>query len=132
YVKPEIGRKPDFLNEGDHVSLGTTAIFKRCVDALKNQKSYAAGAFDEYCQLFSENLERFRLGKAAGEFDETVVKSIEEFLPYRNEMVQLFAIIAQYSPTEELVQRIHRLLESLIPYMSRPQSVSQYQEWDFD
>jgi TIR domain len=132
YIKPEIGRKPDFLSEGEHVSLGTTPIFKRCIDALKNQKSYAAGAFDEYCQLFSENLERFRLGNVSGEFDEAVVKSIEEFLPYRNEVIQLFAVVAQYSPTEELVQRIHRLLEGLIPYMSRPQSVSQYQEWDFD
>lgn len=132
YVKPEIGRKPDFLSEGDHVSLGTTAIFKRCVDALKNQKSYAAGAFDEYCQLFSENLERFRLSNVSGEFDEAVVNSIEEFLPYRNEIIQLFVVIAQYSPSEELVQRIHRLLESLIPYMSRPQNVSQYREWDYD
>lgn len=132
YVKPEIGRTPDFLSEGNHVSLGTTAIFKRCVDALKSQKTYAAGAFDEYCQLFSENLERFRLSNVSGEFDEAVVKSIEEFLPYRNEIIQLFVVIAQYSPSEELVQRTHRLLESLILYMSRPQNVSQYREWDYD
>jgi hypothetical protein len=34
YVKPEIGGTPSFLNDDEnHLSLGTTAIFKRCVDA---------------------------------------------------------------------------------------------------
>lgn len=132
YVKPELGSKPSFLSEGEHVSLSTTAIFKRCVDALKNHKAYAAGAFDEYCNAFSSNLERFRVSKPDGEFDDAVVKNIEEFLPYRNEAIQLFIAIAQYSPSEEFTLRIHRLFENLIPYMNRPANISQWNEWDFD
>lgn len=132
YVKPELGSKPSFLSEGEHVSLGTTAMFKRCVDALKNHKAFAAGAFDEYCNSFASNLERFRLLKPDGEFDDAVVKNIEEFLPYRNEAIQLFIAVAQYSPTTEFTQRIHRLFESLIPYMNRPANISQWSEWDFD
>ncbi len=132
YVKPEIGSKPSFLSEGEHVSLGTTAIFKRCVDALKNHKPFAEGAFNEYCNAFASNLERFRLSKIDGEFDDAVIKNIEEFLPYRNEVLQLFVTVAQYSSTPEFVNRIHRLFESLIPYMSRPANISQCNEWDFD
>ena len=132
YVKPDLGNKPSFLSEADHVSLGTTAIFKRCVDALKNHKAYAAGAFDEYCNAFATNLERFRLSKSDGEFDDAVVKNIEEFLPYRNEAIQLFIAVAQYSPSEEFTQRLHRLFESLIPYMSKPANISHWGEWDFD
>lgn len=132
YVKPELGSQPSFLSEGEHVSLGTTAIFKRCVDAIKNNKAYAAGAFDEYCSLFSENFEKFRLSKPDGEFDDAVVKNIEEFIPYRNEAIQLFTAVAQYSPTEEFTRRIHRLFESLIPYLYQQANVHQWGEWDFD
>jgi hypothetical protein len=132
YVKPKIGNKSSFLSESEHVSLGTTALFKRCVDAIKNHKAYAEGAFDEYCNLFVSNLERFRLSKPEGEFDDAVVKNIEEFLPYRNEVIQLFTTVVQYAPTTEFTQRIHRLFENLIPYMNRPANITQWIEWDFD
>jgi len=132
YVKPDLGNKPSFLSESEHVSLGTTALFKRCVDAIKNNKAYAEGALDEYCDLFVSNLERFRLLKTDGEFDDAVIKNIEEFIPYRNELIQLFTTIAQYCTTTEFVQRIHRLFENLIPYMNRPINVTQWTEWDFD
>lgn len=132
YVKPELGSKPTFLEEGQHISLGTTASFKRCIEALKNNKPYASGAFDEYCNTFTLNLERFRLSKPEGEFDDAVIKSIEEFLPFRNEAIQLFTTIAQYSPTTEFVQRTHRFFEGLIPYMHRLSNINQHSEWDFD
>jgi SEFIR domain len=132
YVKPELGNKPSFLSEGEHVSLGTTAIFKRCVDAIKNHKAHAAGAFDEYCTAFVENLERFRISGPGGEFDDAVIKMIEEFLPFRNEAIQLFITIAQHAPEEQFIQRLHRFLESMIAYMSRPPNVSEWREWDFD
>jgi hypothetical protein len=132
YVKPELGEKPSFLSEGEHVSLGTTTIFKRCIDALKNHKAYAAGSLDEYCTTFATNLERFRITNPDGEFDDVLIKSIEDFLPFRNEAIQLFTVIAQYSPSEEVVQRLHRFFESLIPYMNRPPNVSQWKEQDFD
>jgi hypothetical protein len=132
YVKPRLGSTPSFLAEGEHISLGTTATFKRCVEALRNSKSYTAGAFDEYCNVFASNFEHFRISKYDGEFDDAVVKSIEEFLPFRNEAIQLFTTVAQFSPTPEVMQRTHRFFESLIPYMQRPAHVSQSDEWGFD
>ncbi len=132
HVKPELGSRPSFLTEGEHISLGTTASFKRCVDAIKNSRTYAAGAFDEYCTTFASNLERFRLSKPDGEFDDAVIESIEEFLPYRNQAIELFLTVAQYSPTTEFAQTTHRFFESLIPYMSRPAHISSWSERDFD
>jgi len=123
---------PSFLSEGEHVSLGTTAIFKRCVDALKNHKAFAAGAFDEYCNTFVSNLERFRLSNINGEFDDAVIKSIDEFLPFRNEILQLVIVIAQYSPTEEFIRRIHRFFENMIPYLNRPQHILQWSDRNAD
>lgn len=132
YIKPEIGQQPAFLAEGVHVSLGTTAVFKRCVDAIKSHKAYSDGAFDEYCNMFVANLERFRISSYEGHYDDEFIKNIEEFLPFRNEAIQLFIVIAQHSQNDEFVIRLHRFFENLIPYMFRPQHISQYVEWDFD
>lgn len=132
YLRPELGNRPSFLSEGEHVSLGTTVIFKRCLDALKNHKTYAAGAFDEYCNAFASNCERFRLQGVVGEYDDAIIRSIEEFLPYRNEAVQLLTAVAQYNASEEFTRRIHRLFESLIPYMNKRSNISPGNEWDCD
>ena len=132
YVKPDIGAKPAFLDDGDHVSLGTTAAYKRCVEALKNSKPYAAGALDDYCAAFATNLERFRLSKPDGEFDDAVIKNIEEFLPFRNEVIQVFTTVAQYAPASEHIQRVHRFFEDLIPYMNKPPHITSYNDWGFD
>lgn len=132
YVKPEIGNAPAFLADANSISLGTTSSFKRAIDAVKNNKEYAPGAMDEYFETFLNNLERFRIEKTDEEYDELIVKNIEEFLPYRNEAVQLFMTLAQYAPTEFNIVKIHRFLEGLIPYMRRPLEVTHYTDWDFD
>jgi len=132
YVKPEIGKAPAFLNDTDAISLGTTAIFKRAIDAIKNNKVHSSGILDEYFENFSSNLERFRIEKTEEEYDELVIKNIEEFLPYRNKAVQLFMALAQYAPNEENILKLHRFLESLIPYMSNTPEITQSIDWDFD
>jgi len=132
YVKPEIGKRPAFLDEKEGVSLGTSSAHKRAVAAIRENKPYASGALDEYLAVFSEKLERFRLQKVEGEFDDAVVESIEQFLPYRNEIIQLINAISHYAATEENILKLHRFFESLIPYMHRPEEVRQWSEWDFD
>ncbi len=132
YVKPEIGKRPAFLDEDDGVSLGTSAAHKRAVAAIRENKPFASGALDDYLCTFSENLERFRLQNIEGEFDDAVVESIEQFLPYRNEAIQLFNAISHYAPNEENILKLHRFFETLIPYMNRPEDARQSSEWDFD
>nr|VFJ47457.1 MAG: SEFIR domain-containing protein [Candidatus Kentron sp. DK] len=119
HKKPEIGSSPAFLSEEASVSLGTTPIFRRCIDALKNHRPRAFGAFDEYCETFTVNLERFRLLDAdmEGELDDAVIENIGEFLPARNEAIQLFVAIARYSEDEGFIERLHRFFEGLIPFM---------------
>ena len=88
---------------------------------------------DEYCELFAQNFERFRIPKVDGhELDDEIIRNIEDFLPYRNEAIQLFITVAQYAPTQEFIGRIHRFFESLIPYMQKPSHIQQWNEWDFD
>jgi len=132
YERPEIGKRPSFLDEPEGISLGTTAAFKRAVSAIKENKTFASGALDEYLTLFVSNFERFRIVEKVGEFDDQVFDSIEKFIPYRNEAISLFTSIAQYNPTEENIIRLHRFFEALIPYMNRPENVNSWSEGDFD
>ncbi|EKO3438034.1 TIR domain-containing protein [Vibrio fluvialis] len=132
YTRPEIGKRPSFLDGADGISLGTAAAHKRAISAIKENKPFAAGALDEYLSAVVSNLEKFRITEKEGEFDDQVVDNIEKFLPYRNELINLFVTLAQYSPEEENIRKVHRFFESLIPYMSKPENVNHWSEWDFD
>ncbi len=131
-IKPEIGNIPTYLTDEGQISLGSSALFKKCIDAIKNTKPTALGVFDEYCSLISAKYEYFRISNLKGEFDEAVIQSINEFIPIRNEIINLLFCIARYTTDIEYVRRIHRLFEELLPYNSRPPQISQYREWDFD
>lgn len=132
YVKPELGRRPSFLDDSETISLGVSAAHRRAVSAIKEDKTFAAGVIDEYLSIFSENLEKFRLGGIDDEIDEAVITNIEKFVPYRNELIQLFIVIAQYGPIEEHLHKLHRFFETLIDYFHPPKGVSKFHKWDFD
>ncbi len=138
YIKPDLGEIPAFLLNEDSISLGTTASFKRVIDSIKANKSFAFGALDEYLTLFSNNLEKFRISlekndsKESTEPDELIIKNIEEFIPYRNEIIQLLITLTQYGSNDEYVQRLHRFFENIIPYMDRPAHITHSTSWDYD
>lgn len=132
YIKPDLGKKPAFLSDAGSVVLGTTASFKRALDAIRNDKGYWKGALNEYIDIFTENLEKLRINKEGGEFDDKVIESIEQFLPFRNEAIELFLALAQYSNTIETHQQLHRFFEGLLPYMDKTEHISRWSDWDFD
>ena len=132
HVKPEIGKLPAFLADDASITLQTTAKFRRAMDAVRKNKAYGGGALLEYFDVFAENLERFRITKDDKEFDELVLRNIEEFLPYRNEAIQIFMALAHYRATQESWEAVHRFFEKLLPYLDRPEHVNRWQDWDFD
>jgi hypothetical protein len=78
-------------------------------------------------------MEQFRLkDNDDGEFDDKVIENINQFIPYRNEAIELFLALAQYRNTTDTYQLLHRFIEGLIPYMYRPAHITSYREWDFD
>lgn len=132
YTRPEIGKRPSFLVEVEGISLGTSASYKRAISAVRENKSFALGALDEYLKIFSINLEKFRLSDGEVEFDDQVIENIEKFVIYRNEIISMFVAMAQYASTEEYLLKLHRFFESLIPYMDRPENVNSWNEVHFD
>src|SRR5690606_31798055 len=80
------------------------------------------------------NLERFRitLDGVTENFDEPVADSIEQFTPYRNEFIQVVIATSQYLPTREATQKLHRFFEKIHPYMDRPETLNQWNRFQFD
>ncbi len=135
HKKPELGKPPAFLDEEEHISLQTTAVLNRALKAIREDKPYCVGAVQDYFERFAENLEKFRISVSkdgAEAFDEKVVASIKQLLPYRDEFVNLVKTLSHYRATEESWQLIHRFFEDVLPYYYPPQNLNSYSEDDFD
>jgi hypothetical protein len=132
HVKPTLGKKPAFLAEDGIPNLNTTPNHARALEAVRQVRPYSGAALSEYFNTLSLNLESFRITKGEGEFDDKVIKNIEEFLPYRNQAIEMFSVLAQQRNTQETWDKLHRFFESLIPYMDKPEQVTSWQQWDFD
>lgn len=133
FIKPEIGSAPAFLkDDSEAISLGTTVVFKRTIDAIRNDKQYSEASLKEYLSVLSSGIEKLRIKEGDGELDDKVIESISSFLPFRNEAIELFLTVASYRDNAESRLSIHRFFESLIPYLSPPKATSRYTEWDFD
>jgi hypothetical protein len=128
-----LGAKPAFLvANANALQFGTSARYRRSIDAMRAGREYAVAAATEYLTLMATELEKLRLNPASDPFDDAVVSSIEAFLPYRNELIEFFTTAALYQNNDAMRVLIHRFFESLIPYLDRPSHVNSYKEWDFD
>jgi hypothetical protein len=133
HPKPPLGKRPEFLNENT-IQLPTRSRANRAIGLLKSGSPLAAEAIDEYFSVFAESLEEFRIPVDKFDpqkFDEQVVQSIESFLPYRNEFISVASALARYSNFKD-DKPLRSFFERLIPYMFRPKSVMQYNDWYWD
>jgi len=132
FTKPPIGKAPAFLEESTSLVLPTSGTYRRVFDALKNQKNSSEGILSDYFNIIVENFESLRIVEENGEFDDKVIESIESFLPFRNEIIEIFFLIARYRENEETRIILHRFFEDLIPFLFQPEHIKQYRDWDFD
>ena len=134
YRKPRIGSIPTFLREEDSaLALATSSRFRRAVSAIENNLDHKFVLVEEYFQALLSECEKIRIhSKIVETFDDLVIESIESFVPYRNEVIQVFLLLARYPNTNEAAKVIHRFMEGLIPYMKRSENGMSHQEWDLD
>lgn len=133
HKKPPLGKKPAFLaEEKGLVALGTSSRHKRALDAIRNNRENATAVAIEYLTNLADELEKFRITTPGDPFDEDVIRNIDEFLPYRNEAIELFISLALYRDSLETRTALHRFFEHLIPYLDRPPGISSNRDWDFD
>lgn len=131
YQRPERGATPRYVTEENLTDLGVQGVLKRLKSRLREGHSSAYGMMDEFVDIFSENFERLRIEPKDGiEYDEQVFQSIHEFLPYRDDLTELFLIIGRYGNSPELFESLHSLFEKLLPYRMQPIDSRTWQrEW---
>ena len=133
YKKPELGTMPLFLDNEKVISLKTTFIYKRLIESIRNNNSNKYGSLKEYLNCFSENLESFRIKKSnEKEIDELIVESIELFLPYRNEFIEIIKLLSIYEIDSTIIKHITSFFESLISYLTNTPNMQQWHAFDFD
>ncbi len=134
HKKPPIGRKPAFLSEEGRVAaLATSSLFRRAENTIQNGRDNATPLVVEYFEKLSAELEKLRITQnTEDEFDDLVIRSIESFLPYRNETIKIFLLLARSGNTDETIQIVRKFLESLIPYLDRPRNITEWRDDDFD
>lgn len=133
YKKPEIGKRPSFLDESPETSLGTSTYFSRAIDAIRGGKSTVLGCFDEYLSTLVNNLERLRFSIRGNEsFDEEFLKNIESFIPARNEFISLISLVARFNLGMEFSNRLHAFFEEALSYYYTPENVNSFNELDYD
>ncbi|MBB3212455.1 hypothetical protein FHW67_001735 [Herbaspirillum sp. Sphag1AN] len=133
YVKPSLGKTPEFILGETVRAFGNRSSMKRAIDHLREGKNTASAILEEYLSSVSSAMEEMRIKKEASvEFDDQIVQSIDNFLVTRDDVISVMQAVSRYQPTEDNVKKIHRFFEGLLPYYSPPSNVSSYQSWDFD
>ena len=135
FPRPSLGRPPSFVTDEDSTILPVDFKFRRAVDAIKQNSSNSLGALNDYLEALSSNFGALRI-TAKDEnlpFDDDVVASIEGFLPYRNEFIEVITHIAQANVSEAYIEAIHRFFERVAPYLTEPpEGVRSWNNRDFD
>ncbi|MBB4041138.1 hypothetical protein GGR34_002801 [Microvirga flocculans] len=133
-VKPELGKIPSFLREEDNaIKLATSVPFRRAIEAIRNGRDNSVIATSDYLATVLSELDKFRISAVGKpEFDEIFVKNIDDFLPYRNELIELFIAVAKYNCDEPMLEELHRFFEGILPFFKRPENVGTYTDVDYD
>lgn len=117
YVKPSIGKVPDYILTDDKVTLGTSLNYKRVIDAFQNGRSNATGCLKDYLDTFALNLENFRIEYCnSRDYFTDINKSIDDLYPYRNEWLEVINRVCQYNPSEANISCVNRFFEQIIRY----------------
>lgn len=132
HVKPPLGKPPAFLSNESRTIIPTTVVFNRAIDAIKTGKTNSLGCITDYLETLRDGIENFRIQEYDGEFDDAVVKSIDDFLPYRDEFIQLLQVIGNYYELNNYQSALHKFFENLLPYLYRPENTNHYRETDWD
>jgi hypothetical protein len=129
-VKPPLGRMPEFLNENIAAS-PTRAEARRTIEIIKTSSGSPTASAETYLNKLAGVLEGFRVDRDKPDFPQAVLDNIDAFLPFRNEFIEFLMAAAPDSNTA-LAKTLQRFFERIIPLMSRPESISNWRDWDYD
>ncbi|TGK41239.1 SEFIR domain-containing protein [Leptospira andrefontaineae] len=132
YQKPAIGSPPSFvINENPIIN--SSLPFSQLCNAIKENSISRKGLIKEYLELITRDFEKFRISENEENlFDERVIESITDFVPYRNEFVELISLLSKYELDLDSIDEIQKFFETLIPFQNNQKVPGSFRKWDFD
>ncbi len=131
-VRPTLGRRPSYLNEGETgPALGTASRARRAIDAVKNHTPFWKSALKDYFDTFADGLEGLRIPDGPTYADD-FLKSIQSFVPYRNEALEVIKTVASQNALDGAYDEVQRFVERLLPYTVVQEGRNQCKSTEFD
>lgn len=126
YVKPQLGRVPDYILADEKKTLGTTATYKRAKLLISEGRSNASGAVREYLSRFSSNLALFQLSSPqdGNDYYNQIIESIKEFEPYREEWLDILYSVCINNMLVDVMNDYIRFFEDIHSYTYRRNDIS--------
>ena len=124
--KPELGMPPRRIFEESHINIVTQPKYRACVEAIKQDKKSVPGLLADYLDEMVNVWKGFSLYPQSKSipFDELVIASIKDALPYRNEIVDLLHVLFIHRDEEVDDEKVHRFLEQIAGFTNAPPAVS--------
>ena len=133
HMKPELGTLPAYLSEEDQpISLATSAAHRRAYDAITGLREHAFPAVKEYFELFTGELEKFRLDDDVDVLGDEFLSNLESFVPYRNQCLEVIRAIARYTHEQRYTDLLHLLFEGCLQYFEAPEQMKRNRGSSFD
>jgi hypothetical protein len=116
-VRPPSGRPPAYLEEG-RVPLTTGRSFLAFRDAVLRGRPHQMGLLDDYLGklLDAVRSQTIVAPDTVEDLDKAISASLDSFLPYRDEFLELLLFLGQSDDTSRAYQRLHRFFEDLVAH----------------
>lgn len=136
YVKPSLGKVPAYITQPSAPANATAAKFLTLKDAILKGKPTVEILWEDYVSAVVDQLELYRIPTepkiSHEEYAEKIDASLEAMLPVRNELIEAIGLLNPTFPEEETGERIGDLLERLLPFKYRPESITSFNGYWWD
>ena len=106
--------------------------YEKALAAFEAGDPTSKGSFSQYLGNFYRKIEGFRILDFQGDIDDEIVRTIDAFLPLRNQYVRLLISCARHNPNAPWIVPVHRFIEKLQHYTSPPRWLEKRVEYDLD
>ncbi|QRK04906.1 toll/interleukin-1 receptor domain-containing protein [Archangium violaceum] len=129
HKRPALGKPPAFLLEDEQVPVKTRHQLRAVKEAVQNSKPYVKATIREYFDRFSEALEDFRIKEPFDKsLDELVSDNVANFLPPRDNFIELVDFLVKYTDIADTIQDIRTFFEDASKYLHRPPTMSSWND----
>ena len=133
HKKPNLGKLPSYLTDEEAIiSLSTNTSKRRAYDAIVEVKKHAYPATKDYFELFTDELQKFRLSTDVDPLSDEFSQNFESFVSYRDECLDVMKGIARYAHEDRYLELVHEFFERFLQYFEAPEGWMSYREFVFD